>query len=85
MAKTEVSIDKKWTDYAEKHLVGRTIAQVRYMSEEETKDMGWYKRPLVISLDDGTMLFPSMDDEGNDGGALFGQNKDREDLTFGVI
>jgi hypothetical protein len=31
------------------------------------------------------MLFPSMDDEGNDGGALFGQNKDREDLTFGVI
>ena len=85
MAKTEVSIDKKWTDYAEKHLVGRTITQVRYMSEEETTNMGWYKRPLVISLDDGTMLFPSMDDEGNDGGALFGQKKDREDLTFGVI
>jgi hypothetical protein len=31
------------------------------------------------------MLFPSKDDEGNDGGALFGQNKDREDLTFPVI
>jgi len=82
--KTEVSIEKKCTDHAEKHLVGRTITQVRYMSEEETKDMGWYKRPLVINLDDGTMLIPSMDDEGNDGGALFGQNKD-EDLTFGVI
>ena len=77
-------VDKHWTDYANKHLVGRTITQVRYMSKEETEPMDWFSRPLVIHLDDGTMLFPSKDDEGNDGGALFGQNKE-EDLTFPVI
>jgi hypothetical protein len=55
------------------------------MSNEETKSMDWYKRPIVIRLDNGTMLFPSMDDEGNDGGALFGQSKDGNDLTFPVI
>jgi hypothetical protein len=35
--------------------------------------MGWARRPLVIELDDGTLMFASRDDEGNDGGALFGQ------------
>jgi len=82
---TEIPTVKTWTDYAEKHLVGRSIAKVRYMSIEEAKGMDWFKRPVVIHLDNGTMLIPSMDDEGNDGGALFGQNRDGEDLTFPVI
>ena len=55
------------------------------MSIEEAKGMDWFKRPVVIHLDNDTMLIPSMDDEGNDGGALFGHNRDGEDLTFPVI
>ena len=47
--------------------------------------MDWFKRPVVIHLDNDTMLIPSMDDEGNDGGSLFGQDRDGEDLTFPVI
>jgi hypothetical protein len=50
-------VDKNWADYAEKHLVGRTINQVRYMSKEETNDcLNWSHRPLVIHLDDGTIF-----------------------------
>jgi len=48
------------------------------------EQMGWYSRPIVIHLDDGSMIFPSQDDEGNDGGALFGQGPDGKDLTFPV-
>ena len=40
------------------------------MPEEEVKDMLWHKIPVVIHLDDGGILVPSMDDEGNDGGAI---------------
>lgn len=53
-------------------LVGRTIRAVRWMDEEEMKEMGdWFSAPIVIQLDDGTLLWPSADDEGNDAGALF--------------
>jgi len=38
----------------------------------------------VIELDDGSQIFPSQDDEGNDGGALFGQGSDGDEWTFPV-
>jgi len=62
---------KYWTDKAAKTLEGRTIVKIEYMPEKEVKDMMWYATPIVIHLDDGGMLIPSMDDEGNDGGAIF--------------
>ena len=68
--------EKKWVTDIAKMLVGRTIVKVRYLSEKEMKDLGWYNRPVVLHLDDGNLLFPSMDDEGNDGGALFTNNND---------
>ena len=40
------------------------------MSSEETKESGWSKSPLLIELDDGTVIIPLQDDEGNDGGSL---------------
>jgi hypothetical protein len=52
-------------------LVGRKIIAVSYLTVEEARGMGWTRRPLVITLDDGTNVFSSCDDEGNDGGALF--------------
>lgn len=76
---------KYWTDYANKHLVGKTIQHVRWMTEDEAVHMGWERtRPIVIQFTDGSLVFPSADDEGNYGGALFGQSAGQEDLTFPV-
>jgi len=61
---------KYWTNKVDDFLVGRTIVKIEYMPKEEVEDMMWYKTPVVIHLDDGGMLIPSMDDEGNDGGAI---------------
>ena len=73
-----------WNNYGKKHLVGRKIKGVRWLTSKEAEQMGWYSRPIVIHLHDGSMIFPSQDDEGNDGGALFGQGPDGEELTFPV-
>lgn len=72
--------DKIWTDIAKKQLLGRKIVDVRYMSQEEADDMGWSQRPVVMVLDDGNYLFPSRDDEGNDAGAIFTNDKEHDVL-----
>ena len=61
----------QWIKKISKLLVGKKIMQVQYMSKRDAENQGWYKRPIQIKLEDGTWLTPSMDDEGNDGGALF--------------
>jgi hypothetical protein len=63
--------DKYWTDTATKLLKGRKIKAVRYMDHDEAASLGWRYRCVVIELDNGTLIYPSMDDEGNDAGALF--------------
>ena len=30
----------------------------------------WHNRPIAILLDNKDWIFPTMDDEGNDGGAI---------------
>jgi len=77
-------IEKRWTAYANQHLIGRRIVSVRYMTKEEADAMGWYKRPLVMVLDNDTVLYLSSDDEGNDGGVMFGQTE-KDELTFPVL
>lgn len=52
-------------------LVGKTIKSVRYLYTAEKKDMGWFKKSLVIFFTDGSFIFPSGDNEGNDAGAYF--------------
>jgi len=79
------NIELQWTSYARTRLVGKKVKSVRYLTEEEAESMMWYSRPLIIEFDDGSLIFPSMDDEGNNGGALFGQGKDGDDWTFPVI
>jgi len=37
--------------------------------------MMWSSKPVCFQLDDGTWLYPSQDDEGNNGGALFTTSK----------
>lgn len=60
-----------WKGKAEKWLVGKTIKSVRYMTDAEAKELMWDSRPLAIFFDDGSFVFASMDDEGNNGGAFF--------------
>jgi len=78
-------MEKYWNDLAKKNLLGKTIKSVRYMTKAEAKAMYWESRPLAIFFTDGSYIFPSMDDEGNDGGALFGRTSNGEDLTFPVL
>ena len=80
MAK-KVSVDEFWNNRA-KVLVGKTIKEVRYMTDEEAKDFMWYKKPIVIVFTDGSYIIPQMDDEGNGGGALYGSD---DKLTFPTI
>ena len=63
-------LTKQWTDKFQ-FLVGSKIIKVDYMSNEEADDIGWSDRPIQIHLDNGAVLSPQRDDEGNDGGALF--------------
>jgi len=62
--------EQEWIESISKHLVGKTIVQIAYVSEEEAKTMYWHRRPVALRLDDGTWITPMSDDEGNDGGAL---------------
>ena len=64
-------VEGKAAQTAEKFLVGRRIKEVRYLTKDEAEQMYWSKRPLVIIFDNGSYMFASADDEGNNGGALF--------------
>tara|TARA_R110000822_G_scaffold300433_1_gene423810 strand:- start:49 stop:285 length:237 start_codon:yes stop_codon:yes gene_type:complete len=62
----------KWNELVNKYLVGRQIVKVKWLSPKESeKLMGWSQQPCQIYLDNGTVLTPSADDEGNEGGAIF--------------
>ncbi len=74
-----------WTDYGVGRLQGKRVIEVRYLTSEEARAMDWYSRCLVILFDDGSYIFPSRDDEGNDAGALFGTSAEGEEWTFPVI
>ena len=75
--------EKVWGDRAAKLLVGRKIVAARYMTPEDMDGLGWDRKALVLELDDGHLLFPSSDDEGNDAGALFTTYEECD--TFPVI
>ena len=62
----------KFEEQLNKRLAGRTITKVRWLSPDESyKIFGWDFQPCEIHLDDGTILTPSADDEGNNAGAIF--------------
>ena len=64
-------LDAYWENIAKELLLGKKIVNVRYMTKEEMGQMGWYGRSVAFQTEDGLWFFPSRDDEGNDGGALF--------------
>lgn len=67
--------EKRWTKAAADILIGRKIVGVSWMNKAEASGLGWASRPIIIELDDGTFIYPSADDEGNNGGALFTSRK----------
>tara|TARA_Y100000593_G_scaffold55708_1_gene104139 strand:+ start:469 stop:747 length:279 start_codon:yes stop_codon:yes gene_type:complete len=85
MFKSREEMHDHWTNYAQKHLMGKTIAKVRMLTQSETDCLHWPSGTLVIELDDGTLLYPSADDERNGPGALAGQSAQGEELLFPVI
>lgn len=60
-----------WTERGKKALVGRKIVGFRYLDALELDGLDWHYAAPVLILDDGNVLFPSADDEGNNAGALF--------------
>ena len=64
------SVEEYWTDLTAKHLVGKKIVKVEYFPKDMMEDMMWNSRPIAIHLEDGNIITPQMDDEGNDGGAM---------------
>lgn len=76
-------IEPYWTKVAKDQLEGRTIKEVRYLTEEEMENIGWDSRCVVMILDNGNVVFPSSDDEGNSAGSLF--TMDKENPTLPVI
>ena len=56
-------------------ITGKRIKKIRTLTAAEAEYEGWdgdAGRVTVLELEDGTLLYPSRDEEGNGGGALFG-------------
>ena len=64
------TVEEYWTDKIAEHLVGKKITKVEYIPRDEADENMWHNRPIAILLDDTHWIFPTMDDEGNDGGAI---------------
>lgn len=59
-------------------VVGQEIVEVREMTPAEMAQEGWepdnlHGPPVVLELEDGSLLFASADAEGNGPGELFGR------------
>ena len=53
-------------------LEGKVIKRVREMTPTEMAREGWDYPTTVIECTDGTLIYPSQDEEGNGPGSLFG-------------
>ena len=73
-----------WNAEAKKRLLGKTITNVRFLSAEEGEPMDigdGYNHCMVIQLNDGSIIYPMADDEGNDFGFfdISGKQKNYEE------
>lgn len=73
---SKLQFEAKWLKDSRELLEGRKITLVRFMTEEEAEALGWDSRPIVLQLDDGNVVFPARDPEGNDGGVLYTNDKE---------
>ena len=76
----KLSNQELWEEKAKKLFEGKKIVSVRYMTEKEAEENDIHARPLCFKLDDGTIVIPLSDDEGNNGGAFQLIKKDQSYL-----
>ena len=66
----------------ENPLIGRHIVGMRPLTREEMDEECWDgSAPACLVLDNGTLIFPSHDPEGNGPGCLFA--RDKGGITYG--
>ncbi len=65
-----VQTERKVTAAATAALVGRRVVRVAYMPAGEAAELGWSYRPAVLVFDDGSVLYATADEVGNDAGVL---------------
>ena len=54
---TERKLNERWEAIANKILLGRKIVKIRWLSKlSAEQDFGWYKRPIILTLDDGSEI-----------------------------
>jgi len=74
---------KKGYDGSVESLVGLKLINIRLMTDSEINAEGWDdSKVLALEFEDGTILYPSQDEEGNGAGNLIGADNDGE--TFYV-
>ena len=69
-------------------IIGQKIVSVRKMTERERGWEGWENDPspvFALVLENGTLLYPSRDEEGNGGGVLFGNLIGDDTGRFGFM
>jgi len=69
------------------NLIGRKIVDVINLNKQIVEDEGWGDSPypcIGLLLDDGNIIYPSQDSEGNGPGALFGKNI-KEDISVFIM
>ncbi len=53
-------------------VVGKKIVSIRKLTKEELEAEGWNDySAIALVLDDGTLIYPSCDEEGNNPGQFF--------------
>ena len=76
--KFQNSLSQQWKNRLSPEILGQRIVRMHYMSKKDAEELNWYKRPLMLMLENGTWIIPQQDDEGNDGGAMWLMNEKRE-------
>ena len=69
------------------NIIGRKIVDVINLNKQIVEDEGWEDSPypcIGLLLDDGNIIYPSQDSEGNGPGALFGKNI-KEDISVFIM
>ena len=82
--KHQEELIKHWNERANE-MVGKTIKSCRYMTDEEKAKLGlehWGRINVIITFDDGTIAFPSQDDEMNGSGVLYAYRADGSEIAM---
>ncbi len=74
------ALKKKWSAAISKVLVGKTIKQIRYLTDQEQQEFDWLDSAVVIIFTDGSWIIPMSDDEGNNAGAIQTSNPELETI-----